>query len=253
MRLGFEFVPFPREIWEDKIDISGAALILLGWFLCDLKFGIKVSVYADRDILKGANKRPGVNLSRNSIKNARLELIDRGFIKAIQKGDGEWEYELLISPVVSKTDTKSDTNSSVLVSKIDTYNKEVDVDIDNFSLSAPSSQGDGPKTSKKKSKSNGSDPRHQPFKDLIFRCYRYQNDGEDPPWGPGDAKQLSSLLKETPKLDAEEFAYWLKYYAQSDNTNPADRPAKFLPKIHSYANGPLNGFGRPLEKKRVSS
>jgi len=71
---------------------------------------------------------------------------------------------------------------------------------------------------------------------------------KDPPWGGSDAAQLSRLLKEIPKLTVQEFDKWLENYSASEGLNFANRPAQFLPRLVSFANGPLNKFGRPLEQ-----
>jgi hypothetical protein len=94
------------------------------------------------------------------------------------------------------------------------------------------------------------DERHIKFKDIIWRCYKFLNNGETPAWDGSDAKQLALLLKAKPDLTEDKFHSWLVNYAKSGNMNPADRPRKFLPRITDYASGPLNEFGRPLEKKK---
>jgi len=96
-------------------------------------------------------------------------------------------------------------------------------------------------------KTNGhskADPRHEVFKKMIFRCYEELNH-DTSLWDGSDAKQLSALLKAKPDLDEEKFESWLSNYADSENINRADRPRVFLPKISSYAAGPLTKFGRP--------
>jgi hypothetical protein len=91
------------------------------------------------------------------------------------------------------------------------------------------------------------DPRHVPFKALIFKCYEYLN-GEEPPWDGSDAKQLSALLAAMPKLSEDKFHKMLGNYAKSQNINPPDRPRLFIQRITSYSAGPLNDFGKPAVK-----
>lgn len=90
--------------------------------------------------------------------------------------------------------------------------------------------------------------KHAEFKDLIFRCYAYLNNGELPPWDGSDAKQLSLVIRAKPDLDATKFHQWLANYAASGNINPAARPREFLPRISDYTGGPLNKFGRPCDQ-----
>jgi hypothetical protein len=95
------------------------------------------------------------------------------------------------------------------------------------------------------------DPRHVVFKDMLFRCFRFLNNGMNPPWDGSDAKQLDLTLKANPELTADQFYRCLVYYSDSHNIIPGARPRKFLPNISEYANGPLDKYNRPLvEKKR---
>jgi hypothetical protein len=118
-----------------------------------------------------------------------------------------------------------------------TFLPDVDVDVDSDIK---------PNAKKKKT-----DSRHSEFQKLLFRCHRYLNDNDTPPWDGSDAKQLSLLLKAKPDLTTKQFHIWLGNYAASENINPSSRPRKFLPKISEYASGPLDKFGKPLEEKRV--
>lgn len=89
--------------------------------------------------------------------------------------------------------------------------------------------------------------KHSAFKELIFRCYGYLNDGEKPPWDGSEAKQLSALIGAKPDLDSEKFHQWLGNYAASANIKPGARPREFLPHISDYATGALDRFGRPQD------
>lgn len=122
MKLGFQFVPFPRDIWERPIHLTGQEYQLLGWFLCDLKLGVTAASYTDKQILNGCNTKPGVDLSRNAFKTARQSLIEKGFMEAYKEHE-VWTYRLLL---VSITDTEIQKSVSIT----DTAIKEVDVDVD---------------------------------------------------------------------------------------------------------------------------
>ena len=89
------------------------------------------------------------------------------------------------------------------------------------------------------------DPRHAEFREILQRYWEFANVGGEMPWGPGEAGQLSNLLKSSPKLDAEQFKLCLYNRHQSDGTNHARRPCEWLSKITNYAAGPLNQFNQP--------
>jgi hypothetical protein len=108
VKLGFDFVPFPRDIWIDGLDLSQAEFRLLGWFCFDLKWGVRKLEVTDEDILNGCEKEgrkvPAVGLSRNGMKSARESLVQRGILVATQITDGggrgkstSWAYSLNLS------------------------------------------------------------------------------------------------------------------------------------------------------------
>jgi len=108
MKLGFDFVPFPRDIWSDGIELSQSEFRLLGWFLYNLQFGIKQMDATDDNILRGVKKNgknyPAVGLSRNSMQKARDSLIEKNMLVATQLADGggrgkaaAWHYSLNLS------------------------------------------------------------------------------------------------------------------------------------------------------------
>jgi hypothetical protein len=110
MRLGFDFVPFPRDIWSDGIELSQSEFRLLGWFLFNLQFGIKQMDATDDNILRGVKKNgknyPAVGLSRNSMQKARDSLVEKNMLIATQLSDGggrgkaaAWHYSVNLSEV----------------------------------------------------------------------------------------------------------------------------------------------------------
>jgi len=105
-------------------------------------------------------------------------------------------------------------------------------------------------TPSKLNKRNGVDPRHKPFQDLIFRCYRHMNHS-DPPWDGSEAKQLALLLKAAPQLTEEEFRHWLWNYSQSKDITPSARPRIFLPGISNYGSGPRDVYRRVTAVRRI--
>jgi hypothetical protein len=130
LKLAFHFVPFPREIWEKPIALTGQEFKLLGWFLCDLKLGITAARYTDKEILTGCNRRAGVGLSRNALKSARESLVQKEFLEASEDASGLWSYRLLVSI--------TDTENSDSVSITDTAIKEVRIKKKEENIYAPS-------------------------------------------------------------------------------------------------------------------
>lgn len=90
---------------------------------------------------------------------------------------------------------------------------------------------------------HSSDPRHLACKEAIFEYYRSKNQ-TDPPWNGMEGKALGMLLGADPHLDAERIRDLLRCRYLSE-VNHADRPGKWLGSLHSYANGPLDKFGKP--------
>src|SRR5262245_32515378 len=88
MKINFNFVPFPLEIWQDGIQISLGEFRLLGYLLhWQLRFGKLQHIrLTDDEILHGVRgnggtrRDAGCGLSLNAIKAARAALMARGWI-----------------------------------------------------------------------------------------------------------------------------------------------------------------------------
>lgn len=89
------------------------------------------------------------------------------------------------------------------------------------------------------------DPRHQRFKDLIFRMF-WEDRGTTCPWDDREGKQLKDLLVTYPHVDEREFAQWLENYMFSEDRTPGQRPYRFLPRMDRYTIEPLDRFGRGI-------
>jgi hypothetical protein len=110
-----------------------------------------------------------------------------------------------------------------------------------LNLSPPSSEG---MAVSKPSKPKTTDLRFKPFIDLIYKAHKHFVQ-VDPILGSRPGKYVKELLASQPKLTAEEFRVWLENYHNSENHNPADSPAYYIPKLKNYELGPLNTYGRP--------
>lgn len=258
MKLDFAFVPFPREIWTESIDLTQAEFRLLGWFCCNLRFGTSQPDIADEQILDGYHSGecgyPPCGLSRNSMKRSRESLMSRGFLLATPKlgggGRGKsavWSYSINLSssdkfthkPVkdgqyTCPTLTINPSNFDNVIRKIEEPERA------ELTLSPPSSE-----VVSKKSKSQ--DPRHAIFRDKLEKFWAWFNPDLRLSWGPAEAGQLGLFLKKWPELTAEEFRTWLLNYSDSDEVVTTKTPKQFLPVLHEYANSPLNKFHKPKD------
>jgi hypothetical protein len=176
--------------------------------------------------------------------------------RRIREVDGGWElvnfskYLHLMNPEDIKEKTKirvqkwrSRNKASKSVTPVTLCNAGNDTREDkrieeNLILSPPSSELTNGKLKKP-------DPRHQQFRKELETFWKYVNKGNPVPnWGPGDAGQLGRLLKEWPDLDLHGFQVWLLNYSNSDNINSLHLPKQFLPRLHEYADGPLDKYGK---------
>ena len=89
--------------------------------------------------------------------------------------------------------------------------------------------------------------RHAGFKEALRRYWDAANAGREMPWGPAEGKQLQMLLAEMPHLALEEFESLLRYRFKSE-VNQADRPSLWLRKVSSFGGGPIDRFGKPLNR-----
>jgi hypothetical protein len=117
MKLGFNFVPMPQQIWDDCLDITIGEIRLLGWLIrYTVFFGSKITV-TDDEVLNGIKKvngtrsTRGVGLSRNGMKNARVALEDRGWLVvcADEKDSSKHTYTVNL---VSENDTEVSRNDT---------------------------------------------------------------------------------------------------------------------------------------------
>ena len=93
--------------------------------------------------------------------------------------------------------------------------------------------------------------KHVLFKAEIQKLYE-ERWKLKPAWDGSEAKQLDNLLKSSPDLGVETFRSWLSNYFHSKDVTP-ERPRAFLPKIHKYAAGCLNQYGRIEEESATTT
>lgn len=111
MKIGFQFVPFPREIWDNSIDLSKSEFRLLGWFLSGLRLGVEQARYTDDELLFGCEGRPPLGLARNSMKEARDGLILRGLLEVRRLSRTTSSYSVIVSEIDTQKVSESNTRS----------------------------------------------------------------------------------------------------------------------------------------------
>jgi hypothetical protein len=194
-------------------------------------------------------------LTRHEQDAARAELRRLGFIEEKRVGiPAQMSFRIRFVPIIEalrkqsrlpKTGNLERRNSATLLAENQPEIRKEKAILETFSLASPEVAKPVHKGKQK------SDPRHAPFKELIFRCYRYLNQDSDPPWGPGDAKQLSALLTETPGLTEQQFKRWLANYANSEDVTRSARPSAFLPRLFNYGSGPRDEWHRVKHQTRA--
>ena len=96
------------------------------------------------------------------------------------------------------------------------------------------------------------DSRYTACKEIIFAYYKSKNDGKEPPWNGREGKALGMILGADPKMDAAEMRRLLQNRYRSGVVH-GDRPGMWLGNIHSYSNGPIDRYGKPLKRNGVKS
>ena len=87
--------------------------------------------------------------------------------------------------------------------------------------------------------------RHAEFKAVILRYWEKKNPEIEMPWGPAEGRNLAMWLKESPNTTVEQFTRWMANRFNSKVVH-TERPSRWIGNITSFANGPLNEFGKPL-------
>lgn len=89
------------------------------------------------------------------------------------------------------------------------------------------------------------DQRHYPLRETIRAYWETKNWGGKAPWSGRDAKALEVLLSSNPSWTVEQFTQCVHNRSKSD-VNHAENPFAWIPKLASFAGGPLDRFGKPL-------
>lgn len=195
-------------------------------------------------------------LSRSGVKFCLKRLVDTGDLKIIQESTGPGvskKYQLggqYLTPLEEKGVSKQQKGGQLAnpngVSRHHRNKEEPSVihnrqepsviltaeakkPISDFELTAPPEK----------------DTRYKSFLEILYRFYEWTK--QKVPMYAADFDQLKKFLSACPSLSEQEFKTWLGNYARSDEVNLATAPRALLPKLGTYAPGPLNKYGRPKD------
>ena len=90
-------------------------------------------------------------------------------------------------------------------------------------------------------------PKHTPVRELIQNEWAQRNQ-KTCPWGPAAAKQLDTLLSETPDWTFEDYKRCIANRFASDGVAISEDPKAFITHLPKYLSGPLNQYGRPKDR-----
>ena len=267
MNLGFQFVPFPKEIWEMSIDLSQAEFRLLGWFLYGLKFGISQLKVTDDHLLKGftheeGRKYPPLGLSRNAMHKARGLLIERNILIAeqVEGGGGRgksstWIYSINLSDN-DKIKSKTSHDVTIYPSDSDKFKGSPIVErasarIKELREEQTLSSNDGdegweiPEEPKVKTDGNGiPSERRKEFMAILKYVWDQKNPKVKFPCDDKDGKAATRFLKAYREVDIGLIADWATNMIQSDDFNGASRPFQYLDRLNTWANGEHDKYGK---------
>lgn len=251
MNLGFVFVPFPREIWDKEIELSQAEFRLLGWFLCNLKFGIAQLEITDTQLLEGFRAErcayPKVGLSRNSVKIARALLVEKGMLIAeqIQEATGRnhpavWRYHLNLSDLDSvppngvRDGQQHCQTLTTTVSDLDSV-PQAQIKEEREVQSS---------TEKTLPKGKPSDPRHSIFRKIFDEYYQFKNNAPAP-WDAKEAGRLSKWLIANPTITEDQWRIILRNRTRSPVSH-AKPLSYWIGTAIGWLNGPADDWGKAV-------
>jgi hypothetical protein len=87
--------------------------------------------------------------------------------------------------------------------------------------------------------------RHAEFKAAIGSYWKSKNQDVEMPWGAAEGRELEMWLRETPETTVEQFRDYLRHRFRSDVVH-TDRPSKWIRQITSFAGGPVDRYGKPM-------
>jgi hypothetical protein len=248
VKIGFDFVPFPQEIWRDSIDLSESEFKLLGYLLYrQVRFGRGIISLTDNDCLKGKLSPNGNRLDagcgvkgHNNLKRAKESLVARGWI-TYETGKG---YKILLTEPdddMSETDmAMSDSDmggcpkQTTLMSESDMGNKE-SKNLERIEYK-PCQRTKKPST----------DTRYQSFVEALNKYWNFKNPNEPFEFSELDGKALKLFLQHHPKMTIEQFRLCLNNRSKSEAVSHTEDIYRWLGNAKQYLAGALDRFGKLL-------
>lgn len=160
------------------------------------------------------------------------------------EGDTDTEEETDINTLPAGKNTPQEPTTLVLTpeSPVETQGKP-----------GKSKKATQPKTEKTEpTKTDLRKKRHAEFKEHTLAYWNYANPGKEMPWGPPEGKQLDMMLSASPNLTLDEYRKMLHWRSLSEVVQ-SERPSVWLHKVSTYANGPVDRFGKPLRKEHSNA
>lgn len=126
VKIGYQFVPFPQEIWDQDLPLTLGEFRLLGYLLRhQIGFGTKPALITDDELLRGIKRADGTRRDTgcglrgtNNLKEARRRLTERGWLDLREdlsdRARPKRFYRVKVQPAegVSETDSRvSETDS----------------------------------------------------------------------------------------------------------------------------------------------
>ena len=101
--------------------------------------------------------------------------------------------------------------------------------------------------------SGGVDPRHAPLRTAIQECWLRANPGKPAaPWNGRAGSTLKRFLIDNPAWNTEQLKQCVVNRFNSQ-VNLADDPMFWIPRLLSYASGPLDQFNKPKGNKNENN
>jgi hypothetical protein len=276
-KVGYPFVAYPIQIWDNHLNLSETEFKFLGYLLFRL-FKSRASQIdlADSEIMDGA-----LIGSRNSLKVARDRFLGRKWISCVASGktrgkttryvillgrqeqlfasendvmDTAGQDSLRQKMTQSATDwVKKRRNNSFIASKkdgIDLINlkeKKSTKKKDKELRAADTPHGGSPPSHERAIP----DPRHHSTEVLIKRLHREKFAGVESQWDGSEGVALRTLLAKNKSWLQTDIDRMITNFFDSEKNS--GRPRTWLPNLSQWIPGPKDKFGATIGVSKYSS
>ncbi len=270
------FAPVPFRALEPET-LSPSALRLLAYLLMVWVYQgrperIEVS---DHELLRGQKDRsgrklPSCGLHRNTMKKARMDLEDLGFIRSefVREENQEhcYTYELVSGMALNFADGEcqaqtiapSEHDGQYVASECQAETMAVSeddalYDVQTIELSPDSGSRDG----QERSSTELTPDRKKTFDVLlgeISRLYEQHHPEHLPmPNEPSVRTVLRNFISSNPRWPEEVLMRGVRNYFRSENTNKAKSPERWIRQIPDFSVGPQDQFGHVMASSASNS